>query len=539
MNLVSSQQIVVVGCGRLGTSLHNALVRAGRLCSDGPKGRGENGEGADLVILCVSDRSIQEASEAIDPGPLVVHTSGASALTLLEKHDRRGILHPLLSVPDGSSNFDGAYAAVRTAQLSDQSILLELISDLGMNPLYVKEQDRAIYHAAASLASNALVALQVNASELAAIANVPPAAINKLAQASLDEVGKQGVAALTGPASRGDWQTVAIQRNAVLSATPHLLDLFDATTAECARLAGYSWSAQTIVASERDSSIIIARTVQELTEAIARVCRDGARVGFVPTMGALHMGHAKLIEIAATCCDCVVTSIFVNPKQFESPAKLLAYPRDEVHDLKIAKEAGAAIVFIPSVEDIYPPGFVTSVKPGPIADVLEGEFRPGHFEGMVTVVARLLGLVQADVAFFGHKDAQQLAIIKQLVSDLAIATEVQGVDTVRESDGLAMSSRNVHLSPSNRNRALALSRGLTAASLLAAQGEQNPQKLEQVVLLELEAESLSVDYVSLVDAIDFCNVTTLDRPCVLAVAATVDEVRLIDNISISPLSASL
>ena len=280
-----SQNIVVVGQGRLGTALHNALVKAGLSSANGPMGRGETGEGADVVILCVPDRSIQEASAAVIPGPLVVHTSGASSLAFLDHHDRRGIIHPLLSVPDGSVDFEGVYAAHRALLPSDQAILLSLVLALGMKPLDVEEQDRVIYHTAASLAANALVALQVAASELASMAKVPPAALNRLAQASLDQVGEQGVAALTGPAARGDWQTVAAQRDAVSSYAPHLLDLYDALTAECARLAGHSWSPQKLITTGGASSMAIARTAQELAAMVNAARSDGARVGFVPTMG--------------------------------------------------------------------------------------------------------------------------------------------------------------------------------------------------------------------------------------------------------------
>ncbi len=534
-----SQNIVVVGKGRLGTALYSALVGAGLANVSGPMGRGATGEGADIVILCVPDRSIAEAAAAVIAGPLVVHTSGASSLSFLDMHDRRGIIHPLLSVPDSSAIFDDAFAAVRAAQPSDQLILLDLVSALRMKPLDVQEQDRTIYHTAASLASNALVALQVAASELASMVNVPPAALNKLAQASLDQVGEQGVAALTGPAARGDWQTVAAQRHAVLLSAPHLLDLYDALTAECARLAGHSWVPQHGAMCDSASSMVIARTAEELAASVESARQQGARLGFVATMGGLHKGHATLIKAAASSCDCVITSIFVNPKQFDNAADLDAYPSDEAQDIAVAKEAGTNVIFIPCVDDIYPKDFATSVVPGPIADVLEGEFRQGHFEGMATVVVRLLGLVRADVAFFGRKDAQQLAIVKQLVKDLAIPTTVQGVDTVRETDGLAMSSRNVRLSVEDRNRALALSRGLTAAKNLAAQGERSAQQLERVVLLELAADSLRVDYVALVDAVDFRNVAVLDRRCILVIAAYVDQVRLIDNISLDPHSSSI
>ena len=533
MQKPSLQRIAVVGCGRLGTAMQNALEQAGLSCCPGPFGRGADGDGADLVLLCVPDRSISEASMAIKPGPLVVHTSGASSLSLLSSHTRQGVIHPLLSVPDGSTPLRGAFAATRASTPSDLTILLTLVDNLGMTPLQVTETDRAAYHAAASLASNALVALQLAAADIAATADVPATALRRLAQASLDQVGSLGAAALTGPAVRGDWETVASQREAILSRTPHLTGLFDAATTECARLAGYNWSAnQRHLLPGNPPRITIARNRDELVSAVQTARSVGARVGLVPTMGGLHQGHARLIEVAASQCNCVVTSIFVNPRQFNNETDLASYPRNEAGDLEVAAEAGTTIAFIPTVDVMYPESFSTTIQPGPLGEVLEGRFRPGHFEGMATVVTRLLGLVQADIAFFGRKDAQQLAIISQLVRDLSIATEVQGVDTVRDSDGLAMSSRNTRLSSEQRDKALALSRGLFAARALALNGERSANVLEQAVLNELSAESLDVEYVSLVSEDTFRKVSTLDQHCVLVAAAHVGDVRLIDNISL-------
>jgi pantoate--beta-alanine ligase len=281
-------------------------------------------------------------------------------------------------------------------------------------------------------------------------------------------------------------------------------------------------------------SITVARTVDELHVATAAARAAGQSVGFVPTMGALHHGHASLVQAAAEQHGCVVISIFVNPSQFNDPSDLANYPRTEQRDFAVAAEAGATIAFAPSCDEIYPAGFATTINAGPVAELLEGASRPGHFDGMATVVVRLLGLVRADVAYFGRKDAQQLAVIEQVVRDLVVPTEIVGVDTVREPDGLAMSSRNMRLGTQDRERALGLSRGLNAAGWLAEHGEVSARALEAAVHAELAAEGIVADYATLVDAATFHPVEALDRPCVLAVAAPVGPVRLIDNILLTP-----
>ncbi|MBO9533485.1 MAG: DUF2520 domain-containing protein [Solirubrobacteraceae bacterium] len=237
MHQPSFPRFAVVGPGRLGTALHRALTAAGVDAGPAPLGRGASGEGADVVVLCVPDRAISEAAAAVEPGRLVVHTSGAGSVDLTAPHARRGMLHPLISVPSGDASLEGACAAVRATEPADAELLRCLAEALGMVPIDVAEEDRTAYHAAASLASNALVALQVAAAELAATAGVPASALQPLARAALAQVGQSGAAALTGPAARGDWATVAAQRDAIEARTPHLLPLFDATTAACAALA--------------------------------------------------------------------------------------------------------------------------------------------------------------------------------------------------------------------------------------------------------------------------------------------------------------
>lgn len=232
-----SPRIAVVGPGRLGTALHRALLAAGYDAGDAPLGRGAQPE-ADVVVLCVPDRAIADAAASLAPGPLVVHCSGASSLELVLPHARRGVLHPLLSVPTGETALGGACAAIRATSAEDAALLRALAEQLGMVPIDVAEEDRTAYHAAATLASNALVALQVAAAELAATAGVPASALQPLARAALSQVGERGPAALTGPAARGDWDTVAAQRAAIAERTPHLLPLFDAATDACAQIAG-------------------------------------------------------------------------------------------------------------------------------------------------------------------------------------------------------------------------------------------------------------------------------------------------------------
>ncbi len=215
------------------------------------------------------------------------------------------------------------------------------------------------------------------------------------------------------------------------------------------------------------------RIVRDVAAVRAAVAGAG-RVGLVPTMGAFHEGHLSLVRAARATCDLVVVWLFVNPTQFNDASDLVNYPRDEDRDAALAAECGADILFAPTVEEVYPAGFATTVTVSGLADVLEGAHRPGHFAGVATVVAKMLNMVRPDVAFFGAKDAQQVAVVRRMAADLDLGVEIEVLPIVREADGLAMSSRNVRLDPDERRRATALHRGLQAARTAVADGERDP-----------------------------------------------------------------
>ena len=265
----------------------------------------------------------------------------------------------------------------------------------------------------------------------------------------------------------------------------------------------------------------VVRTVAEVREALREPRARGERIGLVPTMGAFHAGHVALMEAARATCDVVVVSLFVNPSQFTASEGLARYPRDEEADAAIARVAGVDILFSPASEELYPPGFDTWVEPGELATVLEGAARPGHFRGVATVCTKLFGIVAPAVAFFGRKDAQQVAIVKRVVADLDLPVEIDARPTVRDPDGLALSSRNVFLSPAQRASALALPRALQAGL------EAHRSRADAVAAARsvLDAErGLSVDYVAVAD---------LDGPT-LAAAVRVGSTRLIDNVALEP-----
>jgi pantoate--beta-alanine ligase len=247
-------------------------------------------------------------------------------------------------------------------------------------------------------------------------------------------------------------------------------------------------------------------------------------------MGWLHAGHRALIARAGAENATTVVSIFVNPRQFGDPADLEQYPRNEDRDVAICAEEGADIVFAPSVEEVYPPGFDTSVRVGEVARPLEGAARPGHFDGVATVVAILFNLVGAERAYFGQKDAQQLLVIRQMARDLAISTEVVAHPTVREPDGLAMSSRNVHLSPAERAAAPVLRRALLAAREAWQAGERSADALRTRMREVLAKEPLAEpDYVSVADASTLQELTWVDGPALVSTAVRFGATRLIDN----------
>lgn len=258
------------------------------------------------------------------------------------------------------------------------------------------------------------------------------------------------------------------------------------------------------------------------------------QVGFVPTMGALHRGHESLLAGARRECRSVVASVFVNPAQFGAGEDFTRYPRDEAADLGMLEAAGVDVAFLPTVEEIYPAGASTSVDPGPVGEVLEGAHRPGHFRGVSTVVTVLFSLVGADRAYFGQKDGQQVVVVKRLVRDLGLPVEIVVCPTVRESDGVALSSRNRYLSPVEREAATVLRRSLSEALTMYRRGGRDAERLRESMRTVLAGEPLAnPDYVSVADAETLEELETVDRPALLSLAVRIGATRLIDCLPFS------
>jgi pantoate--beta-alanine ligase len=280
-------------------------------------------------------------------------------------------------------------------------------------------------------------------------------------------------------------------------------------------------------------------TRAELRELLAEPRREGKRIGLVPTMGYFHDGHLSLMRAAREECDVVVVTLFVNPTQFGPGEDLEAYPRDEDRDAELAALEGVDLLWAPDTDEVYPEGFATTVEvDAALTGILDGapEHRgPSHFRGVTTVVAKLFNSVQPDVAYFGRKDAQQAVVIERMVRDLDFPVEVKVLPTVRDADGLALSSRNAYLTPEERGRALALSRALRAAEEAAEAGERSADALVATVEEELRNAGIDPEYVEARDAEDLSRAASLNgRPVLLAVAAKVGKARLIDNVVIDP-----
>ena len=275
------------------------------------------------------------------------------------------------------------------------------------------------------------------------------------------------------------------------------------------------------------------RTIVEVRAALVGARQADRRIALIPTMGAFHDGHLSLMRAARSEADVVVVSLFVNPSQFLPGEDFARYPRTEGDDAERATDAGVDFIFAPSVEEMYPPGFATSVHPGPVAQVLSGSTRPGHFAGVATVVTRLFGIVSPNVAYFGLKDFQQVAVIRRLVADLAMPIEIRALPTIREPDGLAMSSRNRYLDPEERERATAIFHALRAASDLYAAGERDAHALADAARAVMEDSGVLVEFTELRDA-ETLGPYGAERAAVLAVSARVGDTTLIDNIVLAP-----
>jgi len=522
---LGSLRIAIVGAGRLGGALA-ARLRAAGVAVSGPLGRGADGAGAEVVLLCVPDGEIAAAAARVAPGPLVGHCSGATGL---EQLGARGgfSLHPLMTVSGNEAALEGATCAVDGSDERARDLARALARALGMRPVELAPEDRAAYHAAASVASNYLVTLEAAAARLAESAGLRRSDLVPLARASVESWARLGGArALTGPLARGDEETVARQRAAVAARAPDLLPLFDALAGATRTLAGRP---------PGGGGSVTVRTVAGLDAALEPARREGRSIALVPTMGAFHAGHRSLMRAARERCDVVVVSLFVNPTQFGAGEDLGAYPRDEERDAAIAAEEGVDVLFAPPVGEIYPDGFATTVRVGGApAETLDGAARPGHFDGVATVVAKLLGIARPDVAFFGAKDFQQALIVRRMAADLNLGAEIDVRPTVREPDGLAASSRNAYLSAEERERALALRRALEAAAAAIGAGERAAASVAGHARDAMAALGVEPEYLAIVSPGTLEPVERIDAEVLVAVAARIGPARLIDNELIDP-----
>jgi pantoate--beta-alanine ligase len=277
----------------------------------------------------------------------------------------------------------------------------------------------------------------------------------------------------------------------------------------------------------------VIRHAEETRSAVLAMREAGETVGFVPTMGALHEGHLRLVDASAAECDRTVASIFVNPSQFGPSEDFAKYPRDVDRDLRLLESRGCDLVFVPEAVEIYPPGFDTFIDVGAVAQPWEGAARPGHFRGVATVVNKLFQLVPAHRAYFGQKDYQQTLVVRQMVADLNVPIEIRVCPTIRDAEGLALSSRNAYLSADERRRALSLSQSLKLAAAMYADGERDPAMIKTAMLAHIHAAGgVNVEYVAIVRDGTVRETPHIDGPTVIALAARVGATRLIDNLRI-------
>jgi len=285
-----------------------------------------------------------------------------------------------------------------------------------------------------------------------------------------------------------------------------------------------------IGAGSKGKAMIVITTIEEMRSAIRSARKEGISVGFVPTMGSLHEGHVSLVRRSAAENGLTVVSIFVNPTQFNDAADLEKYPRNIESDSEAAGKAGASILFVPPVREIYPDGFDTSVIVGHVTETLCGAGRPGHFRGVAVVVLKLFNIIAPDTAYFGNKDAQQVAVVKKMVKDLNVDVRIVACPIVREEDGLAMSSRNVFLSKEQRRQAAVLPESLELARAMAASGVIDARAVIDAVAAKIrEKELAEIEYIDIVDADTMQSASSIENGSLLAVAVRFGDTRLIDN----------
>lgn len=533
---------------------------------------------SDLVLVTVPDDAIADvtawiaAQGGFRPGQIVLHTSGRHGVAVLRAAQEAGAIplaiHPAMTFTGTSldlSRLEGAPFAV-TAPAPVLPIGQALVVEIGGEPVLLHDTARPAYHAALSHASNHLVTLLVQARDVLAEAGVADGArlLGPLTRAALEGALESGAQALTGPVSRGDLGTVAGHLDALAllgdpTATAQAYRALARSTALVAQRSGRI-GAEDAAALERllrehpgaqaptaalgaaSAAAAVAdgvgRTAVVHTKADLRAARARltGEVAVVMTMGALHEGHLSLVRAARTAARHVVVTVFVNPTQFGDPRDLEAYPRTLEADVALLAQLGPDapdLVFAPSAQEMYPDGTgerAATVTAGPVATRYEGASRPGHFDGVLTVVTKLLNLVRPDVAVFGEKDAQQLAVIRGLVRELELPLWILAAPVLRENDGLAMSSRNVRLSPQGREHALALSRSVAEVLRVAAAGGGVGAVQEAARAQVAGAAGLDLDYADLVDAETFLPAAP-DAVGALTyvVAAVVDGTRLIDT----------
>jgi pantoate--beta-alanine ligase len=453
-------------------------------------------EGVDLLVIATPDAAIADVAQRVVPfdATVVAHLSGSLGLDVLAPHRRRASIHPLLPLPDpttGAERLRGAHFAV-----AGDPIAGDVVAALDGTAFEVADEHRAAYHAAAAIAANHLVALLGQVERIAATAGVPLDVFIPLVRATVDDIAAKGpAAALTGPVARGDHATVARH----LAAIPaEERPAYEALAGRAVRLV-------------HRNGITVVDTIEAFRKALDAERAAGRTVGLVPTMGYLHDGHAGLMRRAAAECDVVAATIFVNPLQFGPSEDLAAYPRDLERDIDVAEAAGVSLLFAPSVEEMYPDEVLTTVHVAGVSEGLEGASRPTHFDGVATVVAKLFGIAGPCRAYFGEKDWQQLAVVRRMAADLSFPVEVVACPIAREPDGLAMSSRNVYLSPEERQAATVLHRALLAGRHGGSEAMRATVATEPLVAL---------DYAEQVG----------DR---LLIAARVGPTRLIDNMGAS------
>ncbi|MDO5726536.1 MAG: pantoate--beta-alanine ligase, partial [Bowdeniella nasicola] len=477
----------------------------------------------------------------ITPGQIVAHTCGAHGTDILAPLAERGAitmaLHPAMTFTGTSLDLprlrDCPFAVTCSAAMLP--LAHALIADIGASPVTIANADRPAYHAALAHAANHSVLLISQARRIVEqLGEMDPGRVlRQLVFAAVDGALRSGEGALTGPVMRGDSGTVRAHLNALAD-----LDLADvamtyrqlalATAHRCGERRQLNDGQLAEITGVLRPRMEVCTTVAQLRAALA--IRPGKRA-VVMTMGALHDGHLALVRRARQLAQVVVATVYVNPLQFAPNEDFDAYPRDLDRDVALLREAGVDVVFAPSDDEMYPRSPLVRIDPGEVAGRYEGVTRPTHFAGVLQVVLKLLHLTGADVAVFGEKDAQQLALIRQMVRDLNVPVDIVGVEISRDDDGVARSSRNAYLSASERVHARALSQALADAAAGVSDGSlTSADAIQAQVAAALEdAPGVQVDYVAAVDAETFLPADATTRRVIVVLAAWVGAARLLDN----------